>query len=264
VKLLALDFDGVIADSAPEAFWVALCTFAALRPGTRLAAGRGALLGAQAAPPLAALTRDPLYAPFVALMPLGNRAEDYGVALAALEQGLELPDQAAYDAFRAGQSEAFLRDYHERFYALREVRSAADPAGWRALIPPYAPFVGLLRRRAPDVALAIATAKDRRSVGALLESYGIADLFPERRILDKEAGVSKVAHLEQLQRAHGVGFAEITFLDDKVNHLDRVRPLGVRCGLARWGYNGPREALAARARGYLVCELADAEAQLFG
>jgi phosphoglycolate phosphatase-like HAD superfamily hydrolase len=264
VKLLALDFDGVIADSAPEAFWVALRTFAALRPETRLAAGRGALLARPSAPPLEAVTGDPLYAPFLALMPLGNRAEDYGVALAALEQGADLPGQSAYDAFRAGQSEAWLREYHERFYRIREALCAADREGWHALIAPYPPFLDLLRRRAGDAILAIATAKDRDSVAALLTSYGIGDLFPQRRILDKETGVSKEAHLVQLQRAEGVPFAEITFLDDKVNHLDRVRKLGVRCGLACWGYNGPREALAARARGYLVCALADAEAQLFG
>ena len=36
--LLALDFDGVISDSAPEAFVVALRTWVALREGTSLAA----------------------------------------------------------------------------------------------------------------------------------------------------------------------------------------------------------------------------------
>ncbi len=263
MKLLALDFDGVIADSAPEAFWVALRTFAALRPETRLAAGRAALLAERQAPSPGAVAEDPLYAPFLALMPLGNRAEDFGVALLALEGGAALPDQPRYDAFRARQSGSWLRDYHDRFYRIREELCAADPRGWHALTAPYAPFLDLLRRRAGDALLAIATAKDRRSVAALLSSYGIGHLFPERRILDKETGVSKVEHLVHLQRAEGVPFSEITFLDDKVNHLDRVRSLGVRCGLASWGYNGPREVQAARARGYLVCALADAEALLF-
>jgi hypothetical protein len=55
----------------------------------------------------------------------------------------------------------------------------------------------------------------------------------------------------------------MTFVDDKVNHLDAVAALGVRCGLASWGYNGEREVALARARGYLVLGLEDAEAQLF-
>jgi hypothetical protein len=54
------------------------------------------------------------------------------------------------------------------------------------------------------------------------------------------------------------------FVDDKVNHLDDVSRLGVRCGLATWGFNGPREEALARAAGHLVCTLDDAEEQLFG
>jgi len=38
-----------------------------------------------------------------------------------------------------------------------------------------------------------------------------------------------------------------------------VAPLGVRCVLAGWGYNGPREHDLAARRGYLVCGLGDFE-----
>ena len=82
--------------------------------------------------------------------------------------------------------------------------------------------------------------------------------------MDKESGASKAAHMEHLHRSFGVPYAEISFVDDKVNHLDSVAALGVRCGLATWGYNGPREATRARDRGYLLLSLADVEARLFG
>jgi phosphoglycolate phosphatase-like HAD superfamily hydrolase len=129
---------------------------------------------------------------------------------------------------------------------------------------PYAPFVSMLRRRAGDATLAIATAKDRPSVEALLSLYGIRDLFPADRLLDKDTGVHKSDHLTRLQRSLAVPFAEITFVDDKVNHLDRVASLGVHCTLAGWGYNGPREERLAHSRGYAVLQLADAERGLFG
>ena len=60
-----------------------------------------------------------------------------------------------------------------------------------------------------------------------------------------------------------MGFADLVFVDDKVNHLDSVAALGVRCALAAWGYNGPREQLLARSRGYDVLTLDDAESRLF-
>jgi hypothetical protein len=83
-------------------------------------------------------------------------------------------------------------------------------------------------------------------------------------VLDKETGVSKASHLEHLYRTSGIDFPQMAFVDDKVNHLDAVAPLGVNCCLAAWGYNGPRAAALARSRGYRVCALEDVEAQLFG
>ena len=258
MKALALDFDGVISDSAPEAFVVALRTYVALRPGGRLAARPEC----GAAPVLAALRADPLYRDFLGIMPLGNRAEDYAVILSILERRIEIADQAAYDAQREAQPPDLLEAFHRRFYQLRDEFSDSDPGSWQRLLGPYPTFVDLLRRSASKVQLALATAKDRRSVRKLLRAYEIDDLFPEDRVLDKETGVSKRAHLAELQRRLDLPYQDITFVDDKVNHLDAVADLGVRCALAAWGYNGAREHALARRRGYLVCTLEDVEQQL--
>jgi phosphoglycolate phosphatase-like HAD superfamily hydrolase len=252
VKALALDFDGVLFDSAREAFAVALSSFAALRPGSPLAR-------AAAAPE----AEPGLYAGFLALLPLGNRAEDYGLALLALERGEEIPDQEAYDAFYAAADPAWLRAFHQRFYRERAAWAARDREGWLARMTPYAGFVETLRRRAGEAVLSIVTAKDRASVQALLAHYGLADLFDLRLVLDKETGIRKRAHLERLATALGLAFKEITFADDKEKHLSDAAPLGVRCALAAWGYNGERERARARARGFLVCTLSDVEAQLW-
>ncbi len=263
MRVLALDFDGVISDSAPEAFVVALRTFAEQRPGSGLVAQTAELRGREA-PAREQIVAHPLYPAFLDLMPLGNRAEDYGVFLEALEARVPIPDQAAYDAWRDALDRERLRAFHKHFYRVRTALSEADPDGWRALMGAYPRLPDVLRRHAGDVVLAIATAKDRRSVGKLLRAYGIADLFAEDRVLDKETGVSKADHLAHLHGELGTPYEEMTFLEDKVNHLDAVSRLGVRCALAAWGYNGEREIRHARARGYLVCTLDDVERQLFG
>src|SRR5690606_28317469 len=156
-----------------------------------------------------------------------------------------------------------LRAFHKRFYQVRTALSESDRAGWLAMLAPYPALLEILRRRAGQCEYAIASAKDRRSVGILLAHYGIADLFAPDAIVDKEAGVTKDLHLAHLARLRGLDLAEMTFVDDKVNHLDAVAPLGVRCVLAAWGYNGPREHRLARARGHLLCTLADFEARVF-
>jgi len=248
MKALVLDFDGVISDSAREGFTVAVRTYRDLVPASRLRES-----GDEA-----------LYRGFLELIPLGNRAEDYGAALAALEAGVPLPDQAAYDRHRGTRDAAWLADYHKRFYEVRDALVSADPRAWLDLMRPYGPFVDLLRRRSGFVRYAIATARDGRSVAALLESYGISHLFAAETILDKDAGTSKTAHLSRLGEILGLEPREMIFVDDKLNHLDAVASLGVRCALAAWGYNGPREHDDAARRGHLVCRLGDVESQLFG
>lgn len=251
MKLLALDFDGVISDSAREAFVVSVRSFRELRPECGL-------------PDITRASEAPaLYAAFVDRMPLGNRAEDFAVVLAALDARVPLPDQAAYDSFFATLDADELAAFHGRFYEVRSAWARADPEGWLAEMRPYQEILPVLERRAGEVILAIATAKDRASVERLLVRYGIADLFPPERVLDKEAGRSKRAHLEALAGRTGVAFSEITFVDDKLNHLASVASLGVRCALAGWGYNGEREVRQARSQGHQVLRLESLESQLF-
>jgi phosphoglycolate phosphatase-like HAD superfamily hydrolase len=251
VKLLALDFDGVISDSAREGFVVALRAYRTMWPGAHL-------------PEVADADDAPgLYRAFVDLMPLGNRAEDYAVVLAALEQGHPLAGQSSYDAFFAAQDPAELGEFHRRFYEVRDAWAARDPDGWLDQMKPYPRIREVLRRHAGEVILAIATAKDRASVGRLLQSYGIDDLFPPERVLDKEAGRSKRGHLEALAARTGTPLPEILFVDDKLNHLGSVRSLGVGCALAAWGYNGSGEQALARSAGYRVLTLEALESQLF-
>jgi phosphoglycolate phosphatase-like HAD superfamily hydrolase len=262
VRGLVLDFDGVIFDSAPEAFLVARQTYAELGPavptGEQLPAPD--LSGASRESVLA----DPLYRRFVGLMPLGNRAEDYAVMLSVLQRTAPVDDQSDYDREKAKIPAGFQEAFHARFYEVRTALQEQSPQRWRALQGPYPELVALLQRRASGVALAIATAKDRASVRRLLAEHGLGDLFPDERLMDKETGRSKTAHLQHLQAVLGMPFTELTFVDDKVNHLDAVSPLGVRCVLAAWGYNGTREHQLARRRGYVVCSLEDAERLLFG
>jgi phosphoglycolate phosphatase-like HAD superfamily hydrolase len=129
---------------------------------------------------------------------------------------------------------------------------------------PYSELLPLLRRRAGDVVLSIATAKDRTSVSLLLERYGVADLFPPERVFDKDAGRSKRAHLQALHEETGIPYREILFVDDKVNHLGDVAPLGVEGALASWGYNGEREQRIAREHGHRVLTLETLDVELFG
>ena len=194
MRILALDFDGVISDSAPEAFVIALRTYIELLgPGeTPLAADLDALEAGGL--DRGTVIRSSLYADFVEAMPLGNGAVDFAVELTALERGDPLRDQQDYDAYKEALLAArpeFAVAFRERFYRLRREFASRDVRGWLAMMAPYPDFVSVLRRRASARDLAIATAKDFTSVRQLLRHYALAGLFLEERVLDKETGVSK-------------------------------------------------------------------------
>ena len=259
MELLALDFDGVLSDSAPEAWLVTLRTYTSLRPTPAVSRmqGRAKDLDADG------VRSDPDYRRFLSMMALGNGAADFGVALRLLSCGSEASDQAAFDAAYASEDDSFLTEFRKHFYETRAQLREEDPERWLSLLGPYPDFIDIVRRRARDVQLAIATAKDRTSVRLLLRSYEIDDLFPDEALLDKEAGRSKRAHLASLEQRLGVSFQQMVFVDDKVSHLDDVASLGVGRVLAGWGYNGKRERRQARENGHRVCSLEDFESQLF-
>ncbi|MCU0303866.1 MAG: hypothetical protein MUC56_07410 [Thermoanaerobaculales bacterium] len=263
MKVLALDFDGVVCDSLREVLATALATYEAMTPGSPLIAGLRARHGDGRWHALD-LAGDPVIRLFTDLMPLGNRAEDFGVALRAADDRVELADQEAYDAFHTTFEAAWLERFHRAFYEQRASARAIDPGAWIALHAPYPAVLDLLRRRAGDATYALVTAKDRRSARLLLDHLGVGGLFRPDLVLDKETGVSKTAHLTAVRERTGAPFETITFVDDKVNHLLAVAPLGVRPVLAGWGFNTGREHALARRCGFAVANTDDAEPVLFG
>ena len=262
MKILALDFDGVICNSSREIFLVTLRTCAALDPGSY------GVIYLDALEALAGGSDDfdasPIYRAFVELFPLGNRAEDFAVALKAVMSGLNLVDQDAYDRYFRQQNADWKDAFQRTFYDHRAALRHENEEHWLALHGTWPEFVDLLRARAGLVSYAICTAKDAVSVKKLLAYFDIVDLFSDDLILDKETGAQKTDHLTALSHQTGVDLAEIAFVDDKVSHLQKVAHLGVRCVLAGWGDNGEREHEEAGRDGFAVADLENAESILFG
>lgn len=260
-EILALDFDGVIIDSVREAFTVALRTIVGRDPSSPLA--NHPLVHVQNHLELFRFDDDPTFRTFLDLVPLGNRAEDYSVILNAIQDGIPVPDQSTYDRLYDRYNQAWLAEAHARYYVERARLRNEDFDAWRHLQKPYQPLIELLRRREGDRTLAIVTARDAESVELLVEAWGLGDLFSAELVFDKSYGVHKTGHLNALIKDLSVAAHEVIFVDDKLNHLQRVAPLGVRPVLAAWGYNTPREHLLAERMAIPVARLEDAERLLF-
>lgn len=262
MHILALDFDGVLCDSSREVFVVAVDTYAALQPDSALLGQLLPLRAAAAAGGSEHLDTE-IYRRFCDLLPLGNRAEDFGVSLQAVDQDAEIDDQETYDAFYRQIDQAWLDGFHRRFYECRGFLREGDVRAWLQLHLPFPGLADMLRRHKERTLPAVATAKDNRSVRLLLDELGFDGVFDTELILDKETGVEKTHHLRVLHERTAAEFEDITFVDDKVNHLVRVAELGVRPVLAGWGFNTNREHELARQLGFEVAALESADKVLF-
>jgi phosphoglycolate phosphatase-like HAD superfamily hydrolase len=262
MHILALDFDGVLCDSSREVFVVAVDTYAALEPNSALLAQLKPLRDHAADGGSEHLDTE-IYRQFRDLLPLGNRAEDFGVSLQAVENCAAINDQEAYDAFYREIGQPWLDRFHRRFYECRSDLREGDLRNWLRLHLPFPGLADTLRRHKKRTLPAVATAKDARSVRLLLDELGFDNVFDGELILDKETGVEKTHHLRVLHERTAAEFEDITFVDDKVNHLVRVAELGVRPVLAGWGFNTDREHVLAHELGFEVASLERADEVLF-
>jgi len=253
--LIAFDFDGVISNSIHDSFVTALNSYIEFKPDHKLPLTES-IVPAKRIFEFEKEHAD-LFAEFKSLIPMGNRAEDYYVILRIIEENRTsgIPDQETYDAFRLTLNESLREEYHDFFYQFRINLQNKDPDAWAELLPAFPGIPEIIPTLSSDFTLAIATAKDRRSVNIQLEKYGLKKCFAPENILDKDTSESKRGHLARFHESHGIPYDQIHFIDDKVLHLVSVADLGVHCYLSMWGFNSEREHAIADEHGFVKLKI---------
>lgn len=242
---LLLDFDGVISDSLHESFLTALNTYVECVPAHSLPLSKPLFWK-----DLDAFEKkqDFLLARFREMMPLANFAYDYLAVLMSIDQRRTIRNQQEFDVFKKQLGRGDLNDYAERFYRNRRRLRECHPESWKDLMKPFPGMVKTLKKLARLGELAIGSSKDRFSIRALLDQYGLSGCFPEDRLLDRDFAETKQEHVLHFL-GQGISRQKFHFIDDKISHLLGVKPLGVHLYLAGWGYNTPREHRLAEEAG---------------
>jgi phosphoglycolate phosphatase-like HAD superfamily hydrolase len=246
--LLALDFDGVLCDSAPENAATSWRVCQRLWP--RQFAGDGI--------PAAQIERFCAIRPYMEtgyqsilmtkLMWDGAPEAEYTTDFAAL-----LPRLLARYALTKEQLVA-------EFGAERDRWLAQDEAGWLSYNRFYPGVPEVVRELLARSRALIVTTKETRFVLRLFAQAGIA--FPEADVFGLERKRKKEAILQDF--ADGGEHAFVAFVEDRLATLQRVIAVPalarVRLGFAQWGYTTPAQRdEAARTPGI---RLLDAPADL--
>jgi len=226
--LLVLDFDGVICDSVEE------CFTSSWEARFRLNGG----IGPVPAPPAGGL------AAFARLRPFVRNGEDFLVILDAADRGIDVRDQAAFDALASDVGREQLREFTRRFYEARERLLAEEHDRWIALnrIYPHA-RAALLAAADGGVPLRILSTKRSPYIMELLRAGGV----PFAREHVHHTTGQKVPVVRELLAVSGC--AKAVFVDDQLDYLRGLDDPRIEGRLAAWGYVRPewlRPPLEAR------------------
>lgn len=223
--MLALDFDGVIADSIDECLVTA---FNAFTYGNEEYEPRVDL----------SLFSEIEIGEFRNLRPLIRRGEDYVFLLLAMSENQHFSSQTEFDKF-LDHNETHREAYRRLFYAERERLQTQNPEKWldlNKLYPGMAPFLD----SAESDKIYIVTTKDLVSVRLILEHSGIT-LRPDH-MFQADKVLRKPAILKTIQAKNGIQPDEITFIDDHVGTvIEAKRDSKTNVYCATWGYNTPEQ-----------------------
>jgi FMN phosphatase YigB (HAD superfamily) len=220
-NLLALDFDGVIADSIDECLVTA---YNAFTHGTDAYVPRMGLSGFSKGEILE----------FRNLRPLIRRGEDYVFIMLAMSEKKRFLSQQEFDDFL--ESNEFRREeYRLLFYSERESIQTQNTEQWLKLNTLYPGMAAFLKSADADK-LFIVTTKDLGSVQLILEHNGIK--LRSDHMFQADKALRKPAILNDILSKTDAATEQIHFIDDHVDTVIEVKinsPAHVYC--AAWGYN---------------------------
>ncbi len=204
MKVIALDFDGVICDSMSECMVV---TYMAYTGQHNIPAGFGDY--------------------FRKHRHIVRPAREYWLIAEAYHRDIE-PSELD------GNCEAQLAEFESRFYAARKRLRAADFRAWLSLHHLYSEFAEAWPLLRNSTIPYVVTTRDRDSLSHLLDTFGVD--IPSERWWTKERTLSKPDAVRRIAAERGISTSEILFVDDHPGHLYDVSQTGASVIWAKWGF----------------------------
>lgn len=221
IRLLALDFDGVIVDSVLECAVVAYNGYHAFQ-------GSGSRIKSPQEIPVEMLSK------FRSTRPYIRSGEDYLYLFQALDEGITIVTQAEFDKYHDSHLDR-KESYYQLFYAEREALIISDYENWIALNPLYNGMVDFLQSLKPELLLQIVSTKVSRYISEILDYNGIK--LDSEQIHQAGRSLSKTDIVKRLLQENQLSPGQMVFVDDHPDTVRKVSVTDVVCFLAGWGYN---------------------------
>ena len=235
MKILALDFDGVIVDSVLDSLFIGHNAYLRLCGQGKKKNFGGELFTFENWEEIKKHYQKEIKY-YRTLRPYIRGATDYGLIQKLMEEKKFIKTQEEFDNYRETIKVDF-ESYEKEFYQERERLQKIDYRAWFNLEPPYPKIIeGMKKLLEEGTKIVIATSNRRKAIArSFTPEYFGFNIDPED-ILDKRYGEDKSEQMRQIVKLYKVKFEEIYFVDDQVSHLIQTTPLGVKVFLAGWSY----------------------------
>ena len=216
MKVIALDFDGVVADTEGECYAICIPAFRRMREKID--------------------ENQRVKRQFRKARSYVKQADCYYTVLKILQDPKENFDDITFQEFSKyrDKNEEKGKEFHKLFYEER-AKLQKNIRNWLELNPPFKQVPKILNKFRKDFPLVIVTSKDKASTKMLLESYGIS--VEDGNILPKEFSLDKKDQMRFISKKFDVPLRDIVFVEDNLEQLLNVNELGIKLILASWGYN---------------------------
>jgi len=253
LKILALDFDGVIVDSVLDSLFVGYNTYLRLY-GQEVKKNFGGepFIFENWEKIKRNYQKEIKY--YRTLRPYIRGATDYGLIQKLMEEKKVIESQEEFDNYRNSVDFDF-EDYEKEFYKERERLQNIDYRAWFNLEPPYPKIIqGMKKLLEEEIKIVIATSNRRKAITKSFTPEYFGFTIEPKDILDKRFGEDKSEQMIHIVKFYKVNFEDIYFVDDQVSHLIQTRPLGIKVILAGWSYATEAQKEEARKQDILVIE----------
>lgn len=253
MKILALDFDGVIVDSVLDSLFVGHNTYLRLY-GREVKKNFGGELFTFENWEKIKRNYQKEIKYYRTLRPYIRGATDYGLIQKLMEEKKVIESQEEFDNYRNSVDFDF-EDYEKEFYKERERLQNIDYRAWFNLEPPYPKIIqGMKKLLEEEIKIVIATSNRRKAITKSFTPEYFGFTIDPKDILDKRFGEDKSEQMKHIVKFYKVNFEDIYFVDDQVSHLIQTRPLGIKVILAGWSYATEAQKEEARKQDILVIE----------
>ena len=245
MKVLAIDYDGVIVDSVMDSLFVSHNAYLKVfgSNGKKIFGGEPFTLKNW---PVIQKKYKKEIEKYRSLRPYIRGATDYGLIQKMLEEGKDVQSQQEFDEYR--QSVEFdFQKFHDAFYQARKDTQDESFEDWLSLEPPYEIVLKGIRKFVQQgIKVIVATSNRREYIASVFpaEYYDIPIGVDD--ILDFSFGEDKSSQMHHICDKYNVDYQDIFFVDDQLAHLEQTRKLGINVFLAGWSYATMQQKEIAR------------------